>query len=263
MSEQKATITLKAEPFRAWLLRNMEETPPPYSSYAQRPEAFQYWWKMLRAVFHIPSPSALPRATYPDDELELLNHYLATCRELASMTVLSFDGAITFHAHGSVTRDLPPADTLRGALVTLRQLEKADEDGSFAKAWKVVARRLHEIDPEASKRHNLYRLVQNKLTNGYLVKMADVQACIMQDFDTNIAMSLHHSGKPIDVINEAMYTGHVHWNRKRAAVGAMGQAKDEVFAGLFDSDLYDSVIQLSHWKFAYAEFLEHQIGVSA
>lgn len=58
--------------------------------------------------------------------------------------------------------------------------------------------------------------------NGYLIKMADVLACTIQGFDIKPAMSLHHPGKPIDVINEAMYTGHVHWNRKRAVAGAMG-----------------------------------------
>ena len=123
------------------------------------------------------------------------------------MTVLSFDGGITFSVDETAVRNLPPADTSRGALVTLRQLEKADEDASFLKAWKIVGRRLNEVDPAAAKRHNRYRLIQNKLTNGYLIKMANVLACTHQGFDPTLAMSLYHSGKPIDVINEAMYTG--------------------------------------------------------
>lgn len=258
------TVTLHTEPFRAWLLRQTPESRAPYSQYAQRPEAFQYWWKMLRQVFHVPDPDSFPRANYSQDEVELLQQFVHTCRDLASMTVLSFDGGITFHAQesggGQVERNLPPADTMRGALVTLRQLEKSDEDGSFQKVWRIVGRRLNEIDPIAAKRHNRYRLIQNKLMNGYLIKMADILACTVQGFDTKLAMSLHHSGKPIDVINEAMYTGHVHWNRKRAAAGTMGQKKDDVWAGMFEMDVYDSLIQLSHWKFVYAEFLEQQLG---
>jgi hypothetical protein len=36
-------------------------------------------------------------------------------------------------------------------------------------------------------------------------------------------------------------TGHVHWNRQRATADAMGQAKDEVFAGMFEMDVYDAL----------------------
>ena len=131
----------------------------------------------------------------------------------------------------------------------------------FLKAWMIVGRRLNEVDPGAAKRHNRYRLIQDKLATGYLIKMADVLACTRQGFDPTLAMSLDHSGKPIDVINEAMYTGHVHWNHKRAADAAMGQAKNDVSSGMFEMDGYDSLIQLSHWKFVYAEFLEHQLGL--
>lgn len=254
------TVTIHAEPFRAWLLRGTPETPAPYSQYAQRPEAFQYYWKMLQRVFHVPASSDFPAAAYSDDEKELMEKFIATSRDLAAMTVLSFDGGITFTAAGEVQRNLPPQDTVRGALVTLRQLEKADEDASFQKVWRAVGRRLNEIDPQSAKRHNRYRLIQSKLMNGYLVKMADVLACTEQGFDTKLAMSIHHSGKPVDVINEAMYTGHVHWNRARAAAGSMGQTRDDIAAGTFEMDVFSALLQLSHWKFVYAEFLERQLG---
>jgi hypothetical protein len=264
MTDKKnETVTVHSEPFRAWLLRNTADSRAPYSQYAQRPEAFQYSWKMLQNVFHIPDPKSFPKANYAAEEIELLYQFVQTCRDLASMTVLSFEGGISFSTgvsgQGQVERNLPPADTLRGALVTLRQLEKPDEDGSFLKVWRCVGRRLNEVDAIAARRHNRYRLIQNKLMNGYLIKMADVLACSKQGFDTELAMSLHHFGKPIDVINEAMYTGHVHWNRKRVAAGAMEQAKDDVSAGMFEMDVYDSLIQLSHWKFVYAQFLEQQL----
>ena len=58
------TITVHSEPFRAWLLRETTETRSPYSHYAQRPEAFQNWWKMLQNVFYIPDASSFPKANY-------------------------------------------------------------------------------------------------------------------------------------------------------------------------------------------------------
>lgn len=238
----------------------------PYSEYAQRPEAFDYWWGMMQYVFHVPDPKSFPRATYSAAEVELLEQYVRTCRELASMTVLSHEGGITFTEDEDgerIDRNLPPVDTTRGALVTLRQLEKPGEDASFSKVWKAVGRRMHEADPVAAKRHNRYRLVQNKLMNGYLKKMADVLAATAQGWDTTIMMSIYRSGKPQAVIDEAMYTGHVHWNRQRAAAGAMGQKSDAVFEGIFEMDVYESVLQLSHWKFVYAEFIEHQLGSDA
>lgn len=252
--------TIRSEPFHAWLIRNVPDAPAPLGSFAQHPEAFQCWWKMLRAVFHIPTPNAFPRARFTGEEIELLDQFVNTAQDLASMTVLSFEGGITFRQDGTVERRLPPRDSVRGALVTLRQLESPDEDASFAKVWKLVNRRLHETDPEAARRHRRYRLIQNRLSNEWLVKMADVEACIRQGFDTKLAMSLHHSGAPRDVLNEAMYTGHVHWNRQRASTGALGQSRDEVRAGMFEMDMFHAVAQLSHWKFVYAEVLKLQLG---
>jgi hypothetical protein len=258
-STSSETITVHTETFRTWLLRRTSSTPAPLEMYAQQAEAFQDWWKMLRAVFHVPDPSSFPIATYDDGEVDLLERFIHTARDLASMTVLSFDGGVTFNHTGEVERTLPPSDSIRGALVTLRQLDSPDEDASFSKVWKIVNRRLYDVDARGASRHRRYRLIQNKLLDGYLVKMADVQSCVLQEFDTKLAMSIYHAGRPRDVINEAMYTGHVHWNRKRASTGAMGRTKDEVLAASFEMDMFYAMMQLSHWKFVYAEFLEHQL----
>lgn len=261
--DDQGTLTIHSKTFHDILIEELPDSKAPYSEHAQRPEAFQYWWKMIHSVFHVPDPASFPQTTFSDDEREVLAQYVETCRDLASMTVLSHQGGITFHmgaeGEGDVERNLPPKDATRGALVTLRQLEKPDEHASFSKVWKIVGRRLNEIDPASAKRHNRYRLIQSKLMNGYLRKMMDVLSCTLNGWDTKLAMSLYHSGKPEAVINQAMYTGHVHWNRERAAAGAMKQNDDHVWAGMFEADLYDSVLQLSHWKFVYAEFIERQL----
>jgi hypothetical protein len=230
------------------------------------PDNFMYYWNLLNFVFYVPLASEFPQIDLDASQMELARQFVRQSCELAGMTALNYPIKMTLNIKEgqseSVDTNLPGKDTIIGAFVQLRHFQGPGEDINFVKIWKSINHKLATYDRRFAIRHKRYKLIENKLQNDYLEQMGEIRSCQLLGYAVSLPQSIMHSGKPIDVFNESMYTGLIHSNRKRIAENRLHIPDDIIMKKMFEMDAYKAMMQLGLWKFVYADFIMNISGLT-
>lgn len=120
----------------------LEHLPLPFEplliDLADEPTGFRYWWRQIVYVFNIDDPRLAPSlpSPLPPDDLECVERFISTSRDLAKSGVVSSVGGANItidDATGeeSVVADFPKRDLQAGFTTFLRQCQGPRDEARF------------------------------------------------------------------------------------------------------------------------------------
>jgi hypothetical protein len=83
--------TVKAVSYETMALATGLTFPPPLADRSEHPEAFEFWWKLLKFVFDLSGPNTFPSLSVPPEgeDLEAVHRYRRAAEETAESAILA------------------------------------------------------------------------------------------------------------------------------------------------------------------------------
>lgn len=224
-------ITVTARSFESLAVDETVLTfPAPLAEHSQKPQAFEYWWKMLQFVFNLPNPATFPPlpVMLTGDDREALRRYIAAAEEMAESSLLPGDDAVTVHvADGGagiehVDTTFSSNEITRGFTTLFRQFD-ADEAASFNQAQRI----LRAANDHAADQHHAERLAQVTAWGRARARLRG------ENLKVRVGQKLRDQGRmpsgipgegemsPETLISAYQYGDLIHWTDKRSIIEAV------------------------------------------
>jgi hypothetical protein len=238
---------------------------PPYIELASVPQGFNFHWSKLQLAFALPNPHEFPplAEALSKRDVEAVNRYVATCRELATYSLLNHGGGVSISwsaAEGEtvIETDQPTKEALRGFAVLFRQIHSdADEPGSFKVVRSILSSTsakatddLQEVRMDIIKQWSRARarLLQRSLSDICQSQIRKAQGAP----EEGIPIFREHT--PVQLMALFNYGEYIHWGDKRGDHAALFQ--DEISGSLSEFEFHDILISFAHFYLGYSKLLE-------
>jgi hypothetical protein len=203
--------------------------PAPLAERGQKPESFEYWWKMLQFVADLPDPAAFPALPMPPvgQDLEALERYIAAAEEMAESSLLRGEDSATVHVadDGSgidhIDTTFTSNEIARGFTTLFRQFD-ADEAASFNQVQRI----LRQASESAGDEYQAERLAR-------LTAWGRARSTLRgENLKVRVGQKLREQGRmpsgipgeggmsPVTLISVYQYGDLIHWTDKRSVIEA-------------------------------------------
>jgi hypothetical protein len=232
---------------------------PPLIELASEPEGFRYWWRQIMYVFDINDPRLAPPlpAPMPPEDLELVERFVRTTRDLAESGVVSSVGGaevkVADHTdEETVIVDFPRRDLQAGFTTFLRQCQGPRDEARFelvherlraaaAAADDHAQERIAQLDQwrdvvETVRAKSLNQLVRDRLVAEEGWKIWEYQEPV----------------KPAEVVRRLNYGDLIHWGSTRGTIAK--DSDDEYKAAMQRAEFFNAALGLAHVSIGFGEF---------
>jgi len=233
MAESDEFITIHAVSFESLAVRETQlKFSPPLQDQTSKPEAFEFWWKLIQYAFELPDPSGfpplLPEARSCGDDLDRLDRYIAAAEDMAQSTVLAGDDSLTVHLPEEsgperVETAFSSNEATRGFTVLFRQFHSQKEPASFSRVQRVLRdanARANDNDQDARNEHlnEWGRALRSLKTEPLKVRVGEKLQregkMPRGDIPGQGALS------PEQLISAYQYGDLIHWGDQRSVISA-------------------------------------------
>jgi hypothetical protein len=197
------------------------------------PEAADYWWRQIAYVFPLEDPRAFPtigRDRFKEAQLEVLDRYTESARELAGSEVLNGKHRVTLEMteddEESVEAHFPKGENLRGFSVLFRQFYGDDEVASFDRARKILGEVSAQIDDGERDRRLEQLRVWKKAAGrmrGRQLEMLVLERLVKDGRAPAGTLELHRE-TPVHLISLYQYGELIHFGNRREQLRAVIEA---------------------------------------
>lgn len=236
---------------------------PPHVEYSSDGQGFDFQWRKLQLVFGLPDPVDFQPLSVTLDSRDhaAVARFVYACKELASYSLLTHGGGITFREDASGERvevDNPHKETLRGFTVLFRQI---NSDGNEPASFKVVRTILSKASANAE---DEYRDERVQIMKQWHRARAELLKRSLSDHgQSRIIEGLGGSAEtfafrakhtPPELFTLFSYGEYIHWGDSRNEHAAL---RDDKFgAAIAEFNFLDAMIGMAHFYFGYAKLLE-------
>jgi hypothetical protein len=233
---------------------------PPLIDLAEEPAGYRYWWRQIVYVFDIDDPRMAPSlpSPLPPDDLECVERFISTSRDLAESGVVSSVGGANISiddatGQESVVVDFPRRDLQAGFTTFLRQCQGPRDEARF----DVVYGRLRRAAAAASDTRAQERIRQLDLWRG-VVKAAHNKSLNQLVRDRLVVeeewkiWDYQEPARPEEIIRRLNYGDLVHWGTTRGMIAK--PSEDEYEAAMQRTEFFNAALGLAHISIGFGEF---------
>jgi hypothetical protein len=233
---------------------------PPLIELADEPAGYRYWWRQIVYVFEIDDPRLAPPlpSPLPPDDLECVERFVSTSRDLANSGVVSSVGGADINiddatGQETVVVDFPRRDLQAGFTTFLRQCQGPRDEARF----DVVHGRLRRAAAAASDTRSQERIRQLDVWRG-VVKAARnkslnqlVRDRLVVEEDWKI-WDYQEPARPEEIVRRLNYGDLIHWGRTRGMIAK--PSEDEYEAAMQRTEFFNAALGLAHISIGFGEF---------
>lgn len=242
---------------------------PPLIELADEPDGYRYWWRQIVYVFDIDDPRLVPPlpSPLPPDELEYVERFVSTSRDLADSGVVSSVGGANVRiddatGQESVVVDFPRRDLQAGFSTFLRQCQGPRDEARF----DVVYGRLRRAAAAASDPRAQEQIRQLDVWRG-MVKAARNKSLNQLVRDRLVAeenwkvWDYQEPARPEDIVRRLNYGDLIHWGTTRRMIAK--PSEDEYKAAMQRSEFFNAALGLAHISIGFGELARALITPAA
>ncbi len=237
---------------------------PPLQDFGTNPSAFQYHWERLTFYFNLPNPADFPKLPLSGQDKDIVDRYIATCRNLAGYTEINdASGGMNVKSEkGSwtLTANLPTHQEFTGISATFRQIHSDKENASFIAARRAIEQSIRILEDEESQQKTRAVIKEwSRARQALSKKMLETLICeeLMATAPPETPRSLQGI-EPDKIITTYNYGETLHWGNYREALkGLEDDPNNEKFHKIC---CIHSIAQLSHLYFGFAELCASACG---
>lgn len=253
-------MTFRAVSWHDAVLPQPLSFPPPYAKFATDPKGFSRFWQFAHYAFRLPDPSKFPPfpSQVADDEMASVQRFIASCRELASYSVMSAHDSVSFSTHDGVTThtsEFSSSESIRGTAVLFRQLYGTD-DGSYRVVQRVISV-LHKTTKDEFTDLRDDMLVRWRKAHGALnqQRMEAIVGRMSANSYTppgtvSEAPVPFEDLRPTEIIARYLNGDLLHWGDKRHSLEALGV--DPMMADLDKLHFLEAMSGLAHYYLGFS-----------
>jgi hypothetical protein len=251
--------------------------PVPMAELMQDLDGAGYVWTRLHYVFRLPDPQSLaPRSLQLTAEGRLLlERFVQQARSLAATSLLAATDSVRVSFSDdddevTVEENFSADDITTGFMVQLRQCFADDEEASFSKARKLLARSFYDAgDTAATQTLKLWREAHGALGNTALDELAQEQMikdgmlpATIEDPDGNrVAPIVRAPASPRELLQTLWYGGQIHWGKNREPLAEI--EADPFDAGMWQISARQAGADLAHFYMGFALLVERVLEKAA
>jgi hypothetical protein len=254
-------VTISAVPYEDTIHPHPLLFDPPLKEFAAgEGKGFQFYWEKLTYAFALPDPHDFPALTVSEDDRELMERFIAVCRQLAGYSVINDAGALRIRSRGgnwTIESEFPSSEAFGGTSIAFRQLHNNRDEASFD---KIKARLLTAIKllPQKQQQHPKSVLLQWVRARSELMKeTVDTIVCkkVAQPPD---GFPVSYRGiNPETLMRTFNYGGTIHFgDKKRELVDLLADPRHDAY---YKQACLISILALSHLYFGFALLIEAAI----
>jgi hypothetical protein len=233
---------------------------PPLIDLADEPDGYRYWWRQIAYVFDIDDPRMAPplSSPLPPDDLEHVERFVSTSRDLAGSGVVSSVGGVDIGiddvtGQETVVVDFPRRDLQAGFTTFLRQCQGPNDEARFDVVYgrlrKAAAAASDTRAPERIRQLDVWRGVVKAARNKSLNQL--VRDRLVAEEDWKI-WDYQEPEKPQEIVRRLNYGDLIHWGKTRGMIAK--PSEDEYEAAMQRTEFFNAALGLAHISIGFGEF---------